>query len=64
LFSLPVSNAELERFFSTLKRVKTPKRASLSQSSMEDIFRIKLQGPPLEEYDPFEAVLAWHAGKA
>lgn len=34
LFSLPVSNAELKRFFSALKRVKTSKRASLSQSPL------------------------------
>jgi len=51
-------------FFSALKRVRTSKWASLSQSPLENTLRIKLQGPPLEEYDPSEAVLAWHAGKA
>ena len=37
LFSLPVSNAELENFFSTLKQVKTSKQALLSQSPLENI---------------------------
>ena len=48
LFSVPVPNAVLERFFSSLGRVKTVKRASLSQQTLEDILRIQAERPPVE----------------
>ena len=63
LFSLPVSNAATERFFSTLKRVKSSKRASLSQPTLLSILRITTEGPPLKKYDATNAVLAWHEDK-
>lgn len=63
LFTLPVSNAATERFFSTLKRVKSPKRSSLSQRTLQDILRITTEGPPLKKYDATNAVLAWHNSK-
>lgn len=63
LFSLPVSNAATERFFSTLKRVKSSKRASLSQPTLQGILRITIEGPPLKKYDATSAVLAWHEDK-
>ena len=37
LFYLPVSNEELEIVFSAVKQVKISKRASLTQSPLEDI---------------------------
>ena len=63
LFSLPVSNAALERMFSSLGRVKTTKRASLSQGTLQDILRIQEEGPPMETYDPSTAVLEWDRAK-
>lgn len=63
LFSLPVSNAATERFFSALKRVKSSKRASLSQPTLQGILRITTEGPPLKKYDATSAVLAWHEDK-
>ena len=63
LFSLPVSNAALVRMFSSLGRVKTTKRASLSQGTLQDILRIQEEGPPMETYDPSTAVLEWDRAK-
>lgn len=62
-FSLPVSNAALERMFSNLGRVKTAKRSSLSQGTLENILRIQAGGPPLESYDPSTAVNDWDRRK-
>ena len=62
-FSLPVSNAALERIFSNLGRVKTAKRSSLSQGTLENILRIQAGGPPLESYDPSTAVNDWDRRK-
>lgn len=61
--SLPVSNAALERMFSNLGRVKTAKRSSLSQGTLENILRIQAGGPPLESYDPSTAVNDWDRRK-
>ena len=46
LFSVPVPNAVLERFLSSLGRVKSVKRASLSRQTLEDILRIQAEGLP------------------
>ena len=48
LFCLPVSNAIVERFFGSLKRVKTGKRAAIGQKTTEYILTIMAEGPPLE----------------
>ena len=63
LFSVPVSNAVLERFFSSLGRVKSVKRASLSQQTLEDILRIQAEGLPMECYDPNNANKEWDGAK-
>ena len=62
-FTLPVSNAALERMFSNLGRVKTAKRSSLSQGTLENILRIQAGGPPLESYDPSTAINDWDRRK-
>lgn len=59
LFTIPVSNAAVERMFSNLGRVKTAKRSSISQGTLENILRIQAEGPPLESYDPSTAVRDW-----
>ena len=64
LFCLPVSNATVERFFDSLKRVKTGRRSTLGQKTTEDILTIMTEGPPLEEYDATEAVQSWHSSKS
>ena len=58
LFCLPVSNAIVKRFFGSLKRVKTGKRAAIGQKTTEYVLTIVAKGPPLEEYDATSAVLS------
>jgi len=64
LFCLPVSSAIVKRFFGSLKRVKTGKRAAVGQKTTEDILTIMTEGPPLEEYDATSAVLSWYSSKS
>ena len=63
LFTIPVSNAKLERMFSKLKRVKTNFRCSLSLQRLENILRIMEEGPAWEDYDPLPAIELWHSDK-
>ncbi|CAB4003716.1 zinc finger 862-like [Paramuricea clavata] len=63
LFTIPVSNAKLERMFSKLKRVKTNFRCSLSLQRLENILRIMEEGPTWEEYDPLPAIELWNSAK-
>ena len=64
LFCLPVSNAIVERFFGSLKKVKTGRRAALGQKTTEDILTMMTEGPPFEEYDATSAVRSWYSSKS
>ena len=59
LFTLPISNAKLERIFSKLKRVLTTDRASLKEARLENILRIMEEGLSWEVYDPIGAISLW-----
>ena len=52
----PVSNAKVERGFSTMKRVKTDWRCSLGETVLDTIMRISIEGPELSKFDPQKAV--------
>lgn len=59
LFTLPISNAKIERIFSKLKRVLTEKRASLKEARLDDLIRIMEEGPSWELYHPYDAIKLW-----
>ena len=59
LFTVPVSNAKLERMFSKLKRVKTNFRWSLGVKGLENILRIMEKGSSWETFDPISAIKQW-----
>ena len=59
LFSLPFSNAHVERIFSTLKVIKTERRTQLKRQTLSDLLEIQVEGPPLAEFSPNEAVKLW-----
>ena len=59
VFSLPFSNAKVERIFSTLKTVKSNRRTNLSISALHDLLEINIEGPPLEDFSPLPAVQLW-----
>lgn len=56
---LPVSSAVCERGFSAQKRIKSDVRGSLHVDTVEDLIRISMEGPSLEEFDAKEAVQTW-----
>ncbi|ROI15239.1 Zinc finger protein 862 [Anabarilius grahami] len=56
---LPVSSAICERGFSAQKRIKSDVRGSLHVDTVEDLIRISMEGPSLQEFDAKEAVQTW-----
>ncbi|XP_059896385.1 zinc finger protein 862-like [Gadus macrocephalus] len=52
---LPVSAAVCERGFSAQKRIKSDTRASLHSDTVEDLIRISVEGPSLEDFDARES---------
>ncbi len=59
LFTIPLSNSCVERSFSHLKTLKTDRRASLKEDHLDDLLRIKLEGPPLQQWDSRNAIELW-----
>ena len=53
---LPVSTADCEQAFSTMKRVKTPLRNSLNTKILDALLRIPIEGPDMSDFD-FELAL-------
>ncbi|KAL4008878.1 hypothetical protein ACER0C_002730 [Sarotherodon galilaeus] len=56
---LPVSAAVCERGFSAQKRIKSDTRASLHSETVDDLIRISVEGPSLEDFDARESVASW-----
>jgi hypothetical protein len=53
---LPISTVECERAFSKLKIIKTDRRNRLEEGTLGALMMISINGPPLEEFDPKEAI--------
>ena len=62
LFTLPVSNAKVERLFSLMNRIKTNSRNSLSQQRLSSILWICMEGPTSQEFDPKPTMQLWSDG--
>ena len=58
-FSLPFSNAHVERLFSTLKVTKTNRRTNLDSSTLSDLLEIQVEGPPLDSFRADDAISLW-----
>lgn len=56
---LPISSAICERGFSSVNRIKSDARASLHTDTVEDLIRISVEGPKLEDYDAEQDVKVW-----
>ncbi len=54
--ALPVGTATVERSFSQMKLIKTLLRSRLSDSNLEHLMKISIEGPPLTDVD-FNAIL-------
>ena len=59
LLSIPISNAKVERVFSLMNRIKTDFRAALSGYTLNNRVRIRMEGPPLKQFDPTPAIQLW-----
>ena len=56
---IPVGTSECERGFSQMNLIETDLRNSLNVSSIADLLFIKLNGPPLESWQPKSYVVHW-----
>ena len=59
VLTLPLSNAQLERAFSGMKRVHNDERASLTTPTVYDLLTVMMDGPEVEELDSTPAVKSW-----
>ena len=59
--TLPGSSAEVEHVFSTMKRIKNPLRNRLSISTLDNLIRISMVGPPFEDWDPTPSLRIWES---
>lgn len=57
--ALPSSNAEVERGFSCMNRIKTKLRNKLSVGRMQDLIAISLNGQPVKDWSPNESFNYW-----
>lgn len=64
LFCVPVANGHLERVFSQLKLIKTNRRTSITENTLDDLVRINVEGPSLSDWDPTDAMQLWWRDKA
>ena len=56
---LPISTAECERAFSTMKRIKTALRNRLTTLNLDHLMQISINGPCGAEFDFTKAATAW-----
>ena len=56
---VPVSTAECERAFSSMKRVKTELRNRLKTSTLDCLMRISIEGPPSSDFNFERAADIW-----
>ena len=58
-FCMPVSAAVVERCFSTLRRIKSSKRASLKTDTLSQLIRISVESVQTEKFDVGPALQNW-----
>ena len=63
LFTLPVFNGKLERFFSTLKLLKVDKRSSLGNELLDDLLTLNTDRVPLKDFNPDKSISLWWSDK-
>ena len=56
---VPTNTACCERGFSAMKRVKSDWRGSLMVDSLDDLLRITIDGPSVQDFNPDEACKLW-----
>ena len=60
LYSLPFTNAKVERTFSNLKAIKNECRISLLSTTLDVLMEIVSEGPPFESFSAENALTLWY----
>ena len=58
---LPASSAQVERLFSTMKRIKSAQRNRLKSNTLDNLMRISIEGPCVQNWDPYPALRKWES---
>ena len=61
LLLLPVSNAKVERGFSSMRRIKTDWRSRLGERTLDNLMRISIDGPAVSDFSSDIAVKRFFA---
>ena len=61
LLLLPVSNAKVERGFSSMRRIKTDRRSQLGERTLDNLMRISVDGPAVSDFSSDVAVKRFFA---
>jgi hypothetical protein len=56
---LPVSTADCERGFSTMKRIKTAPRNRFKTQTLDMLIRISSEGPEITQFNFDNAAIVW-----
>ena len=57
--TLPISTADCERAFSTMRRIKSRLRSEMNNNTLNHCMRISIEGPQLQDFDFDSAVRTW-----
>ena len=60
---LPMSTTDCERCFSAMNRTKTDFRNRMHTKTLDSLLRIRIEGPPLPEFNFKEAAERWASSK-
>lgn len=59
MLSISPTTAECERGFSTMNMIKTQGRTSMSQSTLQSLVRINVDGPKMENFSATKSIVHW-----
>lgn len=59
MLTISPSTAECERGFSTMNRIKTQSRTSMSQSTLQNLIRISVDGPSMQDFSATKSIIHW-----
>ena len=63
IFLLPASNGKLERVFSQLNVIKSNKRTSFKNDTLDDLLVLAIDSVPLSDFCPDSAIELWWKDK-
>ena len=59
VLTIPATSTDCERGFTHMKLVKSDRRSLMTEDTLTNCLTIKLEGPPLEQFDPVPAIDHW-----